>query len=390
MVDEKSVRSPIIAGSLLVLLVTGCKAGKQHRSKVKPAPSTSTSVAAKPPPPPRHRLAARGSVDAKSVASARGKVLGALTKARALGAQKKSKQALAALVALWPLDSSGAVLALETSREALAAGDKQQAKRFARLAVDNAVGDAALAKKAQAALDKAAAEDKAPSLGGPFKTSGDACNAITKALRAGKVELPSGQLAGNLHCAAEYTMKLGAKKLHGAIALRVASKGKAGTDLLGWVALETPKGLELVGPVEKLFAPSVYGLTNDYTLDLQHVDVLPGGSPEVVARVDERRTLVDVALDEKTEIDDAHVVLITTDRGKPELSKRLMLSSKVLRTRVDPKDHRLPAGFRHSRLLGKGSEYRMKVAWSGANQITLTRFLGNATPPEQGVIKLFK
>ncbi len=386
-----SVRTRIAAASLVVALLAGCKAGKQHHSQAKPAPSASIATAApKPPPPPRHKLLTRGSIDEKAVEAARTKVLKALTQARTLDAQKKTKEALDALTAVWPLDPSGAVLAIEASREALDAGDKAQALRFARLAVDNAVGNPALEKKAQAALDKAGGPAEPAALGGPFKTTRDACAAITAALRSGKVALPSGQPAGNLHCAAEYRMKLGAKKLQGAVALRVESKGKLGTDLLGWVALETPNGLVLEGPVEKLFAPSAYGLTNDYALDLQHIDVLPGGSPEVVARVDERRTLVDVALNEKTAVDDAHVVLITTDRGKPELSRRLMLSSKILRTRVDRKDHRLPVGFRHSKLLGKGDEYQMKVAWSGANSITLTRFLGNATPPAQGVIKLFK
>lgn len=389
MVDDRDVRSRILTAALFLPLLAGCKAGKQHRSKA--VPLRSASAAKKPPaPPPRHKLARRGTIDAKAAEGARDKVLHALARARVLAAQKKPKQALAALSAVWPLDPSGAVLALEASREAGAAGARKWALRFAWLAVDNAVGDRALEKKAQAALDKAGGPDKPASLGGPFKTPAEACAAITAALRSGKVALPSGQAAGNVHCAAEYTMKLGAKKLQGAVALRVESRGKLGTDLLGWVALETPKGLLVEGPVEKLLAPSVYGLTNDYTLDLQHVDALPGGSPEVVARVDERRTLVDVALGEKTQVDDAHVVLITTDRGKPELSKRLMLSSKVLRNRLDPKDHRLPAGFHHSKLLGKGQEYRMKVSWSGANSITLTRFLGNATPPDQGVIKLFK
>ena len=202
--------------------------------------------------------------------------------------------------------------------------------------------------------------------------------------------MPSAQAPGDLLCAAEYTLELGDKELDGAVAVRFQSKGKVGTDLLGWVALRTPKGLLLEGPVESLFSPTAYGLTNDFALDLQHVDVLPGGSPEVVVRVDERRTMVDVALDEQVQLEDAHVVLLSLDRGKLERTRKVMLSHRSLRDRVDAKDTRLPAKYTHSKLLGTGSEYQMRVAWGGPNQMTLTRFLGNAAPPDQGTITLFE
>ena len=118
---------------------------------------------------------------------------------------------------------------------------------------------------------------------------------------------------------------------------------------MAWVALHAlPQGCCSKARGE-LVRSKAYGLTNA-TVDLQQVDVLPGQS-RVVVRIDARRTAVDVALNERLEIDDARVVLLSTDRGWLERSRTLMLSEKRLREST-PRT-RAPPDYAHAKLLGK-------------------------------------
>jgi hypothetical protein len=126
-----------------------------------------------------------------------------------------------------------------------------------------------------------------------------------------------------------------------------------------------------------------------FVVDLQHVDVLSGGAPEIVVKIMERHTALDVALNEVSKLDRTRVVLITLDRGKPQASRELLLARKSVREALDPKDKAPLAGFARPKDLGKSSDYEMKVAWGLPNEIRLSKASGDAKPRDEGTITLF-
>src|SRR3970282_1961547 len=126
-----------------------------------------------------------------------------------------------------------------------------------------------------------------------------------------------------------------------ASALRVTSA--AGTLVMAWVGRHTPSGGKVYGPVDWAVSPREYRLINDFTVDLQKVDVLHGGGPEVVVKLDERRTLADVALNELVELEQTRVFILSLDRGQLEASRAFVLSRTEGPKPLAPKDKRLPA-----------------------------------------------
>jgi hypothetical protein len=335
----------------------------------------------------------------------RADVIAGLNAARDGLAKNDGKAALSALAPLGSSDPVGGALALFVARASLAGGDAEAALRAASRAVTAGRGRADLVAQAGSVVaaareklsrPKSAAQDGASALA-PVSAElhadviDQACPAIEAAVRAGKVDLPSlgATDIAEFTCATDMTLDVGVPALRRAYALRADVSGAQGSDRLLWVALEGAKGRSLYGPVASVFGRNVPGALNDVVLDLQKIDVLQGGAPEVVVKIIERRTLPDVALNEIAELDEIRAIILTTDRGGVVASREVVLSSRASRVRIDPASKRIPRGFSPAAEGAHVEDYSMKVTWGGPNSMTLTKVSGNAKPLIEGEIQLF-
>jgi hypothetical protein len=362
------------------------------------------------------------------VLAKRPEIVGKLNDAKELLGKSDDKGALVALTALRAEDPLGAATALTLSRAALATGDPALAASAARVAIASAAGRSDLvadahvtlaaaleklgrpreallqyeaaenehsspaAKKAVERLRKDAAEPLTKVDAIPERRVADpkaACDALEADAKANKLELAFSTLpVEEAHCSVDFTLDVKAKELARAIALRLDVVTTNATERAEWVVLEDAKGGLLHGPVASVFGAKGGAFANDVVVDLQQIDVLPGGSPELVVKITERRTLPDVALGESVEVDRTQAVLLTLDRGPLQASREVVLSSRIRRDRIG-KPGAFPHGFGAAKGLGTTAEYSMKVAWNGANSMSLTKASGSAKPAVEGSVTLF-
>jgi hypothetical protein len=231
--------------------------------------------------------------------------------------------------------------------------------------------------------------------GGPNAVA-TACSVIEAELRSGHVALRSANRSEGptVACSEDYSLDLERSSgLRRATALRV---DVGSLDRLAWVLLEmgTPGAPELAlwGPCAAAVVSKIDGAANDVVTDLQPIDVLPGGSPEVVVKMMSLRTEPDLALNELLEVDETRAVLLTTDRGQVESSRELSIASRIVRRMLAPKDRTTLSGYPASAALGEVTSHQMKVAWGRPNTIVLTKTEGVGPPPPvdtEGEITLF-
>jgi hypothetical protein len=392
------------------------------------AASAAPSVAPGPPePPPRRNLPARSSIDEKLL-DKRQDLLDRLEDARKL---EDPVARLSALKELLMVDTGGSVVSLAASRAFLENGDPEEAARTARRAVYGAVRRPGLLADARAALGaaleksgnssaahiaysraldenkqhkeaaaglervKLAVDASTPPLGAGQATweriagVDEACRMLKGVVLGGKVPLLSStpKTLDKLDCAIDGGLVIGNPALDRAYAFRLDAAG-VGTDRLLWIGLETSTGFFVYGPVARALIPDVAGATNDVIADLQQIQVLPGGAPEVVVKIGELRTVPDLALGEVLELDETRALLVTVD-DKQRASKAVVLSTSSVRKALGPKPAKLPHGIPRV-ALGKVEGYQMKVAWSGRNAMTLTKASGNQKPEQEGLIELFE
>jgi hypothetical protein len=181
---------------------------------------------------------------------------------------------------------------------------------------------------------------------------------------------------------------VGSKTLVAAHALKVDVEVGDDRERLVWVALAVEQGLKLFGPVTHVTGVGAPGAVNDTIVELQMIDILPGGAPEVVVKVVERRTLPDAALAEVVTIDETRATLLTVDHGPVQASREVVLSSDVRRERIGERARDAPRGFSFSAPFT--ANYTMKVGWGASNEMTLTKQSGNAKPRVEGSVKLFE
>lgn len=391
-----------------------------------PAPSASAA----PLPPERRSVAERTALDAKTLLEKHSDLVSSLNRGREALGKGDAKEALELLLPLRAEDPLGAAVAITVARSAVAAGNfavgagaarvaTVSAKRRDKLATEAQVllgealeklgrpGDAIRAYEgavaiqssapARAALTRLRKTEASEPLGAASPSSErrvesaeQACTTIQADIRAGKVDLAfSPERTEDVTCATDFTLDVKATSLRRALALRADVRTKVGTERAIWVALEDEKGLLLYGPVASVFGAPSGDVTNDVVVDLQQIDVLSGGSPEIVVKITEARTLPDIALAEALTTDVTRAVLLTVDRGGVQASREVVLSSRVVRDHLGPKTLPLPRGFDAVSGLGKSADFSMKVAWSGPNSMTLTKVSGSVKPLTEGVITLF-
>jgi tetratricopeptide (TPR) repeat protein len=418
-------------------LSSGCSSCERDDEAPGPTASAKTAVSAAPVASEsapavveRRSLIRRESLDSTALIAQRAASLDQLAAARKALEDGNAAEALTTLEPLVARQPLCPVLRLFESRAALALGDAARAQRAARLSVYGATGrtdlvtdallalGAALEKLQQTpyaleAFERAAAESprsKAAkdalarvqqTLGqaGPVKadtglrvieppSSAAACSAIENDLRSGRVLATDPEKLGTVVCAPDATLDLGVGGIVRSVAFRVDIPSEPAQRLI-YVGVERDAGFSVIGPVAVVYGANDPAVVNDVMADLQRIDVLRGGAPEVVVKISERHTVPAVVLNEVLEVDQTRVVLLSIDRGKLEPSRELMLDQRVLRSALAEGETKMPKGFSRAQNLGKPSEYRMKVAWSGPNAITLTRASGAATPRDEGAITLF-
>lgn len=428
-------RLGVFAGGFLCVLSSGCSSCESEKTKqvASAVASVSAAPSVEPPPPPiaptRRSLERREELEPAPWVEGRAALLEAVEATGAALAGEEPKSALEIIAPHAKAAPLGSVVQLLLSRAAMEQGDAARSARAARRALYGAVGRSDLMADAWSALGTAeqAAGHRAEALAahqaalalepkrgeskrrveslladagavGPVKeesalatfSAKDAhavCAAIEAHLKEPATPLVTAE-AGKVDCAPDALLELGTPKLDRAIAFRVDLPGTPSTRLV-YVALESAEGVTVTPPLAVVYDLDETGVVNDVIVDLQRIDVLRGGTPEIVVKMTERRTVPDAVLNEVLELERTRVVLLTVDRGRLEASQELYLSESVLRRALDPSDKKIPKGYARLRGLGKAAAYRMKVAWSGPNAITLTRATGDAKPRGEGVIQLF-
>jgi hypothetical protein len=373
----------------------------------------------------------RAELDAKVLLEKRSELVEKLNRGREALGKGDGKEALDLLLPLRTEDPLGAAVAITVARAAVASGNfalgasaarvaTTSAKRRDKVAVEAqlvlgealeklarpgyairayegaiAIQSSAPARTALARLRKTEASEPlgaaSPSSERRIESAEQACTAIEADIKAGKVDLafPPERAEDEIACATDFTLDVKASGLKRALTLRADVRTKVGVERAIWVALEDEKSLLLHGPVASVFGAPGGQATNDVVVDLQQIDVLLGGAPEIVLKITEARTLPDIALAEVLNADVTRAVLLTLDRGGVQASREVVLSSRVVRDHLGPKALPLPRGFESASGLGKSVDFSMKVAWSGPNSMTLTKVSGSVKPLTEGVITLF-
>jgi hypothetical protein len=396
----------IVAAVVVGVLCVGCKCESGSGGPPAPSASASASASAVPSasaaapkakvPGERHSLAPRTAIEVQAVKDARAKVLTALDAAQG----QDPKAALSGLAEARTLDPTGAVLAAVMAQLSLATEDKDAAIGWANQVTASPGAAAAAVKLASDVAAKAAkGGGKAPAgrsvtepKPGPYDSIDAACKAITTALRGANGPESSANLGAvkDVQCEPDAALVVeNEENLKQAVPLRVTVKGEAGSQLMAWVAIQTAKGWLLHGPVENLYSPGLYGVSNDYAIALERAEVLPGGSSEIVVRVIERLTIADLALNEAAEVDQTRVVILTLDREGVVESKPFVLNRSQTRSAIDTGGATLPKGGKPSKALGKTEGFALKVKWEIPNGIELKKDQGDLKPPFEGKLALF-
>src|SRR5262249_35621499 len=100
-----------------------------------------------------------------------------------------------------------------------------------------------------------------------------------------------------------------------------------------------PRPPALGGPPAPARRPPL-GATSDVLVDLQQIDVRPGGSPEVIVKTMSARVVPDVALNEVMSAEDTHIVFLSFDKGTLEASREIALAGRLGREALEPGDKR--------------------------------------------------
>lgn len=425
----------LVGASLLLSLLSALSACTCDRKRASPAASSEKPPPSAPPPASaspleRRVLLERDSVDGAAMEKVHSDVVAKLDAARDLLGKNEARRALDDLKTLRAEDPLGGALNVTLARTALEAGEPALAERAARLAALASIGSKALADAelvrgqaldklgrpadAAAAFTLALAADSkrsraktelerlrkslpagpiasaVPAEEAPIVGRTETCTRLENAARAGKGELGTETVAEikSATCNVDFSLDVGAQTLAAAHAFKVDVDTAEGLERSIWVGLETAQGVKLFGPVVRVVGFGVPGAVNDAVVDLQKIDILPGGSPEVVVKVVERRTFPDAALGEAAELDETRAMLLTVDRGPVQASREFVLSSDARRERIGEKMRDLPRGFTTSPPYR--SNYDVKVGWGSSNEIMLTKVGGNGKPRVEGSITLFE
>jgi hypothetical protein len=301
-------------------------------------------------------------------------------------APKASPSESMALLAQALTDAPGsAVLAVELAKAAVKAGDERRKNIYIRIAEPLASGQSKL-EKTLAALTKHRQKQPKLAAAEPKKTAGAVsknltrlsdgvefeavCSWLQKAFAEGHppVDDVAQQSTEGIECQLLNRFAL-APEVE-AVPVVVAAHGR-GNRVYAWVAATFKGALWLSPLVADSLSPEFHPDGNGFSIALQRTAAYGAGLPELSVYLTERRTVIDVALNEQEVLQQNRIAVVTFDIEPPQLSKSIVLHLTKTRSLVDGADTQLPKGYEHSKDLGRPVVQSFQLQW-GDNRVKLT------------------
>jgi hypothetical protein len=306
-------------------------------------------------------------------------------RARALSAVQAAKtgppgDSMGALAQAFAEMPGSAVLAIELVKVAARAHDQRHLQRFIQIAQPLTEGHPGLSKMLAAILnDKPSKAGKArePAVTQPKRAAqsigeGDnfntVCTWIKKSFAEGR---PPVNDVGQQGTASIECQLLAPYDLAPEIQAVPVIAAAQGVRVFAWVAAKYQGHVWLSASVVETTVPPFHPDGNGFSIELQRAWAYHAGLPELSAYITERRTQIDVALNEQTRTERDEIIVTTFDVEPPQSSAPVVLHSRTERSLVDPNDKVMPKGYKHSLDLGKILEQTFQLQW-GDNRVTLT------------------
>jgi hypothetical protein len=374
----------IILGGLFALNLVGCRAKSKRPTPAKTSASVVTAAAtdAGTLRPNVSHFQTRP-VDIGEYSALRSRVTSAIR----LAANTKTppNDALMALVQALTDAPGSAVLAIELAKAAARAHDQRRFQRYVQIAQPLTATQPRLSKmlrsvatdKDSKILLKNRESAEAASLGGSpsqkidgVDTLETVCAWVKKSFAEGRPPVNDVGLQGTNSIECQLLDSLALTQDIQAVPVVAVARGQ-GERVFAWVAAKFKGTVWLSRSLVETSAPTFHPDGNGFSIELQRTAAYRGGLPELTAYISERRTVIDVALNEQEVLEQHRIRVMTFDLDPPQISAPIVLHSRTERTVVDPNDKSLPKGYSHSPDVGKLIELTFQLQW-GDNRVTLT------------------
>jgi hypothetical protein len=295
------------------------------------------------------------------------------------------KDGLLGLVqALTDAPGSG-VLALEMARTAARAHDQRRFQRYVQIAQSLTTSQPSLSKmllsvakdkeskkilqSCEKANESSLGPKPAQNLAGVVKLD-DVCAWIKKSFAEGRPPVNDVGLQGTdsveCHNLASFALTPDIQ----AVPVVAVARGQ-GERMFAWVTAKFRGAVWLSRSLVETSAPTFHPFGNGFSIELQRAAAYRSGLPELTAYISERRTVIDVALNEQEVLEQHRICVMSFDLDPPQISAPIVLHSRTERTLVDPNDKAIPKGYTHSPDVGILTEQTFQLQW-GDNRVTLT------------------
>ncbi|MBN2196301.1 MAG: hypothetical protein JW751_26040 [Polyangiaceae bacterium] len=374
----------------------GCRSGAEGKAEAPAQSASSTSPVLTIP----SALPARRAPSVEPAREHRVEVLKAIDLGRRLAADGHPREALVVLAKAIPFDPTGGLLAVELARAALAARDQRRTRDWAERARRHAhhnpsvLAAATEILRATGAASPPSSEEDAPweaETMGPYPSEDAGCSALVEQINLGKspaLGLGRAEME-RVDCVAGTRRAVRDAGLKTAAELRVLIR-EGGRTEASWIALGTPRGVFVHGPVARVHSPAQQDLDNAYLVRLDPVDVLAGGARELAVGVEERTSYVDVAANELLDVDRTRLLVLTLDRGGVTSSPSITTFELAVARAVDPEAiAELPSGYAHSPCWQAPERRQFRLRW-GDNEVELSATAGSAGTDSEQRVRLFE
>lgn len=374
----------IILGGLFALNLAGCRSKSKQPAPAKTSASVVTAAAtdAGTVSPNVSHFQTRP-VDIGEYSALRTRVAAAIQ--LATNNRTTPNDALMALVQALTDAPGSAVVALELAKAAARAHDQRRFQRYVQIAqsltaaqpnLSKTLHSIAKDKDSKAILKNRENAEAAAVGGGPAqKIEGIAalenvCAWVQKSFAEGRPPVVDVGLQGTASVDCELLTSYSLTSDIQAVPVVAVARGQ-GERMFAWVAAKYRGTVWLSASLVETSAPTFHPYGNGFSIELQRAAAYRGGIPELTAYVSERRTVIDVALNEQEVLEQHRIYVMTFDLDPPRGSAPIVLHSRTERTLVDPNDRMLPKGYSHSPDVGKLTEQTFQLQW-GENRVTLT------------------
>ncbi len=354
----------LLLGGVITLNLAGCRFKAKRHTLPKSSASVVTVASADAGtfgPNESHFQPAPVNIGEYSILRARSL---AAIKASASDKTASNETMLALAQALMNAPGS-AVLAIELAKAAARAHDERRFQRYLQIArplaaaqprLEKMLGELSADSHSKATAKPDDKTNALPAGAGPAQTLAtvanlDAvCGWLKNAFAQGRPPVADVGLqgTGSIDCRLLSPFALTPEIL---AAVVVAAARGQGERSFAWVAAKYKSDVWLTRSLVETFAPPFYPQGNGFSIELQRTATYRGGLPELTAYINERRTVIDVALNEQTVSDQHRIVVMTFDTDPPQTSASVLLHSrmelKLVRRQRQIAPQGLPAFTRH-------------------------------------------